>query len=101
MARPDQVRPGAVGEVHFLGVGIPQERVVAHGQHLDQLSSRDPVEAIMKKTSSGATGNLKLDVAHAMLQELAAAVEKDEGLSREKLAALAGRDVDLFRDPLR
>ncbi|HEY9595623.1 MAG TPA: argininosuccinate lyase, partial [Spirochaetia bacterium] len=42
------------------------------GRNLNDLSRRDPVEALARKTSTGATGNLRLDVPRAAL---AAAVE--------------------------
>jgi argininosuccinate lyase len=108
VVNPDRLRAGFVPEIYAtdraleltLG-GVPfRDAYREVGQHLDQLGSRDPVEAILKKTSSGATGNLRLEVPRKALHELAAEVEKDEKQSREKIAALTGRDVELFGDPL-
>jgi hypothetical protein len=59
------------------------------------------VEAIARKTSTGATGNLRLDISKQAVQAMTAEVQKDETFTRERIAALAGRDVELFRDPLR
>jgi argininosuccinate lyase len=71
------------------------------GRNLDALASRDPVEAIAKKTSTGATGNLRLDVPRAALAEHVAWLEREEKQKRAKVRELAGMDVELFRDPLR
>jgi hypothetical protein len=70
------------------------------GRNLDALASRDPVEALAKKTSTGATGNLRLDVPRAALAEHVAWLEREEKQKREKIRRLAGLDVELFRDPL-
>lgn len=106
---PERLRAGFVPEIFATDwalemalKGVPfRDAYREVGQHLDQLRTRDPVEAIARKTSSGATGNLRLDIAHADLQRLTADVEKEEGLTREKITALAGREVELFHDPLR
>jgi argininosuccinate lyase len=62
---------------------------------------RDPVEAIAKKISTGATGNLRLDIPRAQAAEHRAWLESEMKRKRQKIAQLAGRDVVLFRDPLR
>jgi argininosuccinate lyase len=70
------------------------------GGSLEKLAGSDPVEAIKKKTSSGATGNLRLDVAKNGAAALLKKVDAEESASREKISSLAGRDVELFVDPL-
>ncbi len=86
VVNPAKLRAGFVPEIYAtdraleltLG-GVPfRDAYREVGQHLDQLGTRDPVEAISKKTSTGATGNLRLDIPQKALQDLAAEVEKDE-----------------------
>jgi argininosuccinate lyase len=69
------------------------------GRNLDALKTRDPVGAIESRSSTGTAGNLRLDVARAESSRLAEAIGLDENASRKKITALAGRDVELFRDP--
>ena len=70
------------------------------GASLQTLASRDPVEAIEKKKSTGSTGNLRLDVPRGQAAEHRAWKESQEKLKSEKVARLAGSAVELFRDPL-
>ena len=71
------------------------------GRSLDALASRDPVAAITARKSTGSTGNLRLDVPRAVADAHVAWIETEEKLKRDKIARLVGRDVELFRDPLR
>jgi argininosuccinate lyase len=68
---------------------------------LQDLGARDPAEAIAKKKSTGSTGNLRLDIPRAQASALIAWRESEEKLKNEKIRELAGRPVELFRDPLR
>ena len=70
------------------------------GGNLEALGSRDPVEAIAGKKSTGSTGNLRLDVPRAQAAELRAWSGSQQKLKNAKIAELAGRAVELFRDPL-
>jgi argininosuccinate lyase len=70
------------------------------GKNLDKLKGNDPVDAILKKKSVGATGNLNLGVARAALLALREEIGKEEELSRSRISELAGTEVELFRDPL-
>jgi argininosuccinate lyase len=71
------------------------------GRTLQDLGARDPAEAIAKKKSTGSTGNLRLDVGRAQAGEHTAWREREEKLRNTKTAELAGRPVELFRDPLK
>ncbi len=70
------------------------------GRSLQDLGTRDPVEAIAKKRSTGSTGNLRLDVPRAQAAEHVAWREREDKLRNVKIGQLAGRPVELFRDPL-
>ncbi|HVO37878.1 MAG TPA: argininosuccinate lyase [Spirochaetia bacterium] len=70
------------------------------GRNLSALEGRDPVEAIGRRTSIGAPGNLNLDAARSALAEKAADLTRTEAAKRARIAKLAGRDVELFSDPL-
>ena len=67
---------------------------------LESLVAQDPVDAIARKVSTGAPGNLRLDVPRAQAAELREWAEREETQKRGKIARLAGRDVRLFVDPL-
>ncbi len=71
------------------------------GRTLETLAGRDPVEAIGRRTSTGSPGNLRLDIPRAAAKREADWLQGEELMKREKIARLAGRDVDLFTDPLR
>lgn len=71
------------------------------GGSLQALGSRDPAEAIAKKKSTGSTGNLRLDVPRGQAAEQSAWRESQEKLKSERIAKLAGREVELFHDPLK
>jgi len=109
VVNPEKLRAGFVPEIYATDralemtvKGVPfRDAYREVGQHLDQLSKRDPVEAILKKTSSGAPGNLRLDLGQAALSALGEEVSRAEAASRQKLGALAGMEVELFRDPLK
>ena len=70
------------------------------GTNLEALKLRDPVEALRKKTSTGATGNLRLDVPTAVLTENNDWLRSEEIKKAGAVRRLAGKDVALFRDPL-
>jgi argininosuccinate lyase len=70
------------------------------GKSLDTLAGRDPVDAIARKTSTGAPGNLRLDVPRRGLQKEKQWLEAEAARKREAISRLAGRDVELFKDPL-
>ena len=70
------------------------------GRSLDALAGRDPVEAIARRTSTGAPGNLRLDVPRGAAAREARWLEDQELGKRESILRLAGREVDLFKDPL-
>jgi argininosuccinate lyase len=70
------------------------------GRSLDSLGAQDPVMAIARRTSTGTPGNLRLDVPRAAAAREAQWLQDTEGGKRECISRLAGRDVELFRDPL-
>jgi argininosuccinate lyase len=70
------------------------------GTNLEDLRGMDPVKAIERRTSTGAPGNLRLDVPRAASARAAAAIEARGGFIAKRIAALAGREVRFFRDPL-
>ena len=70
------------------------------GRELESLGTRDPVQAIGLKKSTGSTGNLNLDTPRSNLAEHRAWVEKEQQTKREKIARLAGGPVTFFTDPL-
>ena len=71
------------------------------GRSLETLAGRDPVEAIGRRKSTGAPGNLRLDIPRAAAAREAAWLRGEERMKREKIALLAGSDVELFADPLK
>ncbi len=109
IVNPDKLRAGFTPEIfatdealELVGKGMPfREAYKQVGQHLDKLGKRDPGEALDRKTSTGATGNLRLDISRKAVHSLEAEVLMEETFTRERIASLAGRDVELFRDPLR
>ncbi len=70
------------------------------GRSLESLAGRDPVEAIGRRKSTGAPGNLRLDIPRAVVTREAEWLRGEERQKREKIARLAGREVELFADPL-
>ena len=70
------------------------------GASLDAAVGADPVQAIAKKTSTGTTGNLRLDVPRAHAAELAAWLRTEESAKSAAIVKLAGSNVQFFRDPL-
>ena len=70
------------------------------GRSLQDLGARDPVEAIAKKRSTGSTGNLRLDIPRAQAAAQGEWREREEKMKSGKIELLAGRSVELFRDPL-
>jgi argininosuccinate lyase len=87
--------------MELVASGMPfRDAYKAVGKDLGSLEGADPVEAIRKKTSTGATGNLCLEVARGQAAALMGRVESQAKRSAARLSALAGRPVTLFRDPL-
>jgi argininosuccinate lyase len=81
--------------------GVPfREAYRQVGRSLDSLASRDPQEASARRVSTGAPGNLRLDVPRKAAEMNAQWLKREEKSKRESISRLAGRDVDLFRDPL-
>jgi argininosuccinate lyase len=70
------------------------------GRSLGTLAGQDPVLAISRRSSTGAPGNLRLDVPRAAAGFEAQWLEEQEKAKRARIAGLAARDVDLFKDPL-
>jgi len=70
------------------------------GTDLGSLSSRDPAEALGKRTSIGGPGNLRLEVPRASAAAFSRELMGMESEKRAKILALAGRDIELFSDPL-
>jgi argininosuccinate lyase len=68
------------------------------GGELGKLKGSDPVEAIRKKTSTGAPGNLRLDVSRAAVKDIQSRIETEESQTRARISSLAGREVEIFRD---
>jgi argininosuccinate lyase len=81
--------------------GMPfRDAYKAVGRELESMETRDPMQAIDKKTSTGAPGNLNLDVPRAALAEHRVWLDTQERTKREKVAGLVGRVVTFFKDPL-
>ena len=68
------------------------------GAELDSLKGSDPREAIGKKTSTGCTGNLRLDVPRRALEEYRLLIDREENNHRTRIRSLAGREVAFFRE---
>ncbi len=104
----DALRAGFTPEIYatdraleMVAEGIPfRDAYREVGRSLDSLSRRDPVESISRKTSTGTTGNLRLDVPREALGREIDWVQTEEAGKRQRVARLAGGEVELFRDPL-
>jgi len=70
------------------------------GNSLASLKNADPVEALRRKTSTGNTGNLRLDVPRQAAAAIGQRLGASRDASRARIMALAGLEVPLFRDPL-
>lgn len=70
------------------------------GADLESLRGMDPAEAIRRRTSTGTSGNLRLDVPRASAAKRSSALRARRGHLSARIRALAGRDVAFFRDPL-
>ncbi len=87
--------------LELVAEGVPfREAYQRVGKDLTALKKRDPVEAIAKRTSIGAPGNLSLQVPRAQAEGYETDLLRLEEEKRTKITALAGRQVELFRDPL-
>jgi argininosuccinate lyase len=71
------------------------------GANLGTLPAMDPREAIRRRTSTGTSGNLRLDVPRAAAQKRSSALQARRERIAEHIAALVGRQVPFYRDPLR
>jgi argininosuccinate lyase len=71
------------------------------GSSLDSLSGRDPVEAIKSRQSTGAPGNLRLDVPRAIVAREREWLDQTRREKDERISTLAAVEVELFRDPMR
>jgi argininosuccinate lyase len=71
------------------------------GRHLEDLSGRDPAQAIARKTSTGSTGNLRLDIPRGSLARNVERVRSEEASKRASITRLVGRDVELFQGSLK
>ena len=87
--------------LEMVAQGVPfREAYRKVGTDLEALSKRDPVEALGKRTSIGAPGNLRLELPRAVADGWSADLSALETAKRARVADLAGREVELFRDPL-
>jgi argininosuccinate lyase len=88
--------------LELVSEGIPfRDAYREVGRSLETLAGRDPVQSIARTTSTGAPGNLRLDVGRAAAAKEAQWLEVLEHGKRECISRLAGREVDLFKDPLK
>jgi argininosuccinate lyase len=71
------------------------------GANLGTLPAMDPVEAIRRRTSTGTSGNLRLDVPRADAVKRSAALKTRRERIASRITALVGRQVPFYRDPLR
>jgi argininosuccinate lyase len=86
--------------LELVSKGIPfRDAYKQVGASLDALSTQDPVQAIKSKTSTGAPGNLRLDVGRAAIAELSAWMASAASVMTSAIRALAGAEVALFSDP--
>ncbi len=67
------------------------------GTHPEKLEALDPYEAIRNRSSTGTTGNLRLDLAEESLQTLIAENESREKPVRDALFRLTGNTRRLCR----
>ncbi len=87
--------------LELVAEGIPfRDAYREVGRMLDALAGRDPVEAIARKSSTGAPGNLRLDVPRAAAAREKQWLDDEERRKRGSISRLAGRDIELFQDPL-
>ncbi len=66
------------------------------GLNIDKLKSRNPVEAIKAKKSSGSTGNLQLEKSNTRIKSFKDFIEQQEEHISEKIKKLTGLEVSLF-----
>lgn len=71
------------------------------GRNLASIQDRDPVEAIGRRKSTGAPGNLRLDIPRAVVAREEEWLRLEERGKQEKIRKLVGREVELFEDPLK
>jgi argininosuccinate lyase len=69
--------------------------------NLGTLPAMDPVEAIRRRTSTGTSGNLRLDVPRADAVKRSTALKTRRERIASRIKALVGRQVPFYRDPLR
>ncbi len=108
IVNPDRLRAAFTPEIfaadralELVAEGVPfREAYRKIAAELDSLRTRDPVEAIAKRTSLGAPGNLRLEVPRKTAAGYAEDLSRQEAEKGARIKALAGRDVALFRDRL-
>jgi argininosuccinate lyase len=87
--------------LELVSEGVPfREAYRQVGTSLDSLADRDPREAIARRSSTGAPGNLRLDVPRDAAAESVQWLRGEEDRKRESITRLAGAPVELFKDPL-
>jgi argininosuccinate lyase len=87
--------------LEMVAEGIPfRDAYREVGRSLDALAGRDPVDAIARRSSTGAPGNLRLDVPRSAVKKEEERLKAENLAKRDKIARLAGRQVELFADPL-
>ncbi len=84
--------------LELVAEGIPfRDAYKKVGGELASLEGKDPREAIGKKKSTGAPGNLRLDVPRKALEALIREIGKEGDLFHRKITALTGKKTALFR----
>lgn len=84
--------------MELVGRGIPfRDAYRQVGLSLDTLKDEDPYEAIRKKTHTGATGNLGLDVSRKRIKEFESLLEAEAARIEKRIIELAGFKVSLFK----
>jgi argininosuccinate lyase len=82
--------------------GVPfREAYRQVGANLEKLPAMDPVASIRSRTSTGSSGNLRLDVPRTSASRIAAALQAHRTHIASRIKALVGREVPFSRDPLR
>lgn len=100
----ENLRAGFIPEIYatdaaleLVAQGMPfRDAYKEIGLNLGKLKAMDPGQVLMKKTHTGATGNLRLDKALRAREELLKEVEAEEAAIGEKIKHLAGVEVELF-----
>ena len=94
----DNLLKGLIPEIYatdrvleLVGKGMPfRDAYRKVGLNLDKLEQMDHYEALKKKTYSGTTGNLGLQVSKKTVDEMSKDVDKEESRISSKITALTG-----------